>query len=112
MGHFRKKIKILFIGWVGPIVSWKPRENEGKKRGKKAGGKETTLLGNCFLWSDRYFGGGGLWHRAPEVTCYLAGSTLLSAKFNTKWSLRCCSPVSEAINSYDLRSAMCVRSTS
>ena len=35
MGHFRKKIKISFIGWVGPIVSWKPRENEGKREEKR-----------------------------------------------------------------------------
>ena len=87
------------------MENWlKEREmGEGKKSGetvrKKAGGRETTLLrgceGNCFLWSDRYSG----WHRAPEVTCYLAGSMWPGAEFNTKWSLRCCSlDVSEAIN--------------
>ena len=85
---------------------------EGRKSGetvrKKAGGRETTLLrgceGNCFLWSDRYSG----WHRAPEVTCYLAGSMWPGAEFNTKWSLRCCSLCQRSNKSDYYLSLQCV----
>ena len=70
---------------------WKKWGN-GKKKRREAGrppccgvARETAFYG---VTATR--GGIGR-HRAPEVTCYLAGSMWPGAEFNTKWSLRCCS---------------------
>ena len=92
------------------MENWlKEREmGEGRKSGetvRKKGGREAGRPPCCGVARETAFYGvtatrGGIGrHRAPEVTCYLAGSTWPGAEFNTKWSLRCCSlDVSEAIN--------------
>ena len=82
--------------------------------GKKKGGREAGRPPCCGVARETAFYGvtatrGGIGrHRAPEVTCYLAGSTWPGAEFNTKWSLRCCSLCQRSNKSDYYLSLQCV----